>query len=128
MVIDEYGGLLGMVTLFNILESIIGEIPNMGEMVEEDDLKRADGSWLLDGSLPVDILKEILEQDRLPEEERIGYQTLGGLMMGRLGAIPTPGQFFDWNQLHFEVVEMDGRRVDKVLIRPVEKFVLPVEE
>jgi putative hemolysin len=119
LVIDEYGGLLGMVTLFNILEAIVGVIPDQGDPAAEEIVKRSDGSWFLDGMLPVDVLKEILELDSLPEEERVGYQTLGGLMMSRVGAIPVAGQFFEWNNYHFEVVEMDGRRVDKVLIKPI---------
>ena len=75
---------------------------------------------LLDGLLKVDELKEVLDIKELPEEERAGYQTLGGLVMSQLGAIPESGQFFDWNGLRFEVVDMDQRRVDKVLVRPIE--------
>ena len=119
LVIDEYGGLLGMVTLFDILKSIVGEIPGSGEPLEADKSQRPDGSWLLDGMLPVDVLKEILNQDSLPEEGRVGYQTLGGMLMSQIGTIPVTGQYFEWNNLHFEVAEMDGRRVDKVLIRPI---------
>jgi putative hemolysin len=128
LVIDEYGGLLGMVTLFDILESIVGAIPDKGDPVKEDVAIRADGSWLLDGMLRVDELKEFLRQDSLPEEGRIGYQTLGGLILSQVGSIPTPGQFFEWNNLHFEVVEMDGRRVGKVLIRPVKTEPVQTEE
>ncbi len=121
LVMDEYGGVLGLVTLFDVLESIVGEIPaGPGEANEPQVIRRPDGSLLLDGLLKVDELKEVLEIKELPEEERAGYQTLGGLVMSQLGAIPVSGQFFDWNGLRFEVVDMDQRRVDKVLVRPIE--------
>ncbi|HEY9076666.1 MAG TPA: hemolysin family protein [Anaerolineaceae bacterium] len=116
LVIDEYGGLLGMVTLFDVLQSIVGEIPMQGEEIEPMAVQREDGSWLMDGLLPVDELKEIIGVSELPEESRVGYQTVGGLMMTMIGAIPVSGQHFEWEGLHFEVVDMDGRRVDKVLI------------
>ncbi len=120
LVIDEYGGVLGLVTLFDILESIIGEITaNPGESFEPQVTRRPDGSLLLDGRLRVDVLKELLDIDELPEEDRIGYQTLGGLVMSQFGEIPISGQAFDWENFRFEVVDMDGRRVDKVLVQPV---------
>ena len=121
LVMDEYGGVLGLVTLFDILESIVGEIPaGPGEASEPQVIRRPDGSLLLDGLLKVDELKEVLDIKELPDEERAGYQTLGGLVMSQLGAIPVSGQSFDWNGLRFEVVDMDQRRVDKVLVRPIE--------
>jgi len=120
LVIDEYGGLLGMVTLVDILGSIVGEISSAGKLQEPPLVRRPDGSFLVDGLYQVDELKEVLELDELPEEDRIGYQTVGGLMMSQLGAIPVSGQSFDWKGWRFEVLDMDGRRVDKVLARLVE--------
>ena len=120
LVVDEFGGILGMVTLLDILKAIVGEIPRQGSEQEQLIVQRADGSWLVDGLTQVDELKEILDMDSLPEEARVGYQTLGGLMMSRLGNIPTVGQYFDWEDFRFEVVDMDGRRVDKVMITPAE--------
>ena len=120
LVIDEYGGVLGLVTLFDILEAIIGEISaNPGGPFEPQVIRRPDGSLLLDGRLRVDELKVLLDLDDLPEEDRIGYQTLGGLVMSQFGEIPISGQFFEWENLRFEVIDMDGRRVDKVLVQPV---------
>ncbi len=118
LVLDEYGGVLGMVTLIDILKSIVGDIPESDEAHEPLVVRRSDGSWLLDGLLRVDELKELLDLQSLPEEERVGYQTLGGLMMSQLNAIPTAGEYFDWENHRFEVVDMDGRRVDKVLVVP----------
>lgn len=120
LVIDEYGSVQGMVTLFDILQSLVGEIPSWpGGQQEPQIIHRPDGSLLLDGLLKVDELKDLLELDELPDEERAGYQTLGGLVMSQLGAIPVSGQSFDWRGLRFEVVDMDQRRVDKVLVSAV---------
>ncbi len=116
LVIDEYGGMLGLVTLSDIMSSIVGEMPGEGQTAAMQVTRREDGSWLMDGLLPVDELKDILDLDHLPGEERVGYQTLGGFVMSQLGSVPTPGQFYSCCGYRFEVVDMDGRRVDKVLI------------
>lgn len=117
-VIDEYGGVLGVATLIDILTALIGDIPEVGEEYEPLAFKRPDGSWLLDGMLRVDELKDILHLDNLPEEELLGYQTLGGMIMAYTGEIPSVGQSFVWQGYHFEVVDMDAFRVDKVLVIP----------
>ena len=119
LVIDEYGGLLGMVTLFDILVSIIGAISEPGQSVDPQAVQRPDGTWAIDGLMKVDEFKELMNLDELPDQDRVGYQTLGGLVMSQLGTIPSPGQFFDWNDLRFEVLTMDGRRVDKILVSRV---------
>jgi putative hemolysin len=118
LVIDEYGGLLGMVTINDILEGIVGNMPTVGEPVEPEAIQREDGSWLLDGLMPVDELEDLL-QIILPEEARGTYQTLGGFVMAQLGRIPVTADHFEWNRLHFEVMDMDGHRVDKVLVAPL---------
>ena len=119
LVIDEYGGLLGMVTLYDILTAIVGDIPTEGETDEPQVVQREDGSWLLDGLLAVDELKDLLDLPDMPEEDRVGFQTLGGFVMSQIGSIPSAGQHFDWENYRFEVMDMDGRRVDKVLVSPV---------
>lgn len=116
LVIDEYGGLLGFVTLFDVLEAIIGEIPSSDEKSEPEIVIREDGSYLLDGLLPVDEFKDLLDLDELPEEDKVGFQTVGGFVMNQIGSIPTTGQHFEWLNLRFEILDMDGRRVDKVLV------------
>jgi putative hemolysin len=120
LVIDEYGGLQGLVTLSDVLQAIIGDVPTPGESFEPQVVEREDGSYLFDGQLQIDELKDILDLDELPEEDHAGFQTLGGFMMNQLGEIPTAGQHFEWEGLRFEVVDMDGRRVDKVLVERLE--------
>ena len=116
LVIDEYGGFQGLVTLFDILESIVGDIPDAGGPVEPEVIQRDDGSWLVDGMLPVDEFKEIFRLSSLPSEGRGYYQTVGGFVMAHLGRVPEAGDNFEWSGLRFEVMDMDGFRVDKVLI------------
>jgi putative hemolysin len=116
LVIDEFGGLQGLVTIFDILESIVGDIPGEGEVVEPEVVRREDGSWLVDGKLPVDEFKELFRLSSLPDESRGYYQTLGGFVMSYLGRIPSATDHFEWGGLRFEVMDMDGFRVDKVLV------------
>ncbi len=119
LVIDEFSGVLGMVTLYDVLKSIVGSIPTAGEEEEIQILQREDGSWLLDGLLDIDDIKELLGIETLPEEDRVGFQTLGGFMMTMLDSIPEVGQYFDVYNMRFEIVDMDGKRVDKVLVHPI---------
>jgi len=117
LVTDEYGGIEGMITHNDILEDIVGNIPIAGEpSAEPQSQQREDGSWLVDGLLDIGSLKEIFEIEQLPDEEDRGYHTVGGFIMSQVHGIPIVGQYFEWRNLRFEVVDMDGRRVDKVLI------------
>lgn len=115
LVIDEHGSIQGLITEHDVLEAIVGDIPSWGESVEPEAVQRADGSWLLDGLMNIDEAKELLGIANLPDDERNNYQTLGGFIMSRLGVIPTTGACFRWGGFRFEVVDMDGRRVDKIL-------------
>ena len=115
LVIDEYGGLLGMITLFDVMEAIVGGISERGEPVEPEAVQREDGSWLIEGMMRIDEFKKMLDIDELPDEDRADYQTVGGFIMTEIGAIPTTGQNFECCGWRFEVVDMDGLRVDKVL-------------
>jgi putative hemolysin len=117
IVIDERGNCEGLVTLTDILEALVGEVPDLHTPPEEAQIvRRADGSWLVDGLLAADELKARLGSRELPDEQRGDYQTVGGLAIDRLGRIPTAGDRFDWGGFSFEVVDMDGLRVDKVLV------------
>lgn len=116
LVTDEYGGIQGMVTHNDILEAIVGYIHTAGVPAMPEATRREDGSWLLDGLLPIDKLKEIFDLEQLPDEEHAHYQTVGGFVMTQIRKIPMVGQRFEWGTLYFEVIDMDGRRVDKVLV------------
>lgn len=114
LVVDEYGEVLGLVTLQDVLEAVTGEfIPHNQE--EAWAVQREDGSWLLDGLIPLPELKDRLGLKTLPEEDKGRYHTLSGLMMWLLGRLPQTGDSADWEQWRLEVVDLDGKRVDKVL-------------
>lgn len=119
IVVDEYGTLVGLLTLNDIVEAIVGEIPAYGRADEPPIIKRNDGSYLLDGMLPLSDLKELFNITQLPHEDRKDFDTLGGFVMSRLGKIPTSGEHFIWDAFYFEVVDMDGRRIDKVLAKKI---------
>ncbi len=118
VVVDEYGVIQGMVTDTDILESIVGDLPANDEPEEPEAIQRDDGSWLLDGMLPIERLKKLLDIEKLPDEELADYQTVGGFIIYYLESIPMAGEWFECGGLRFEVVDMDGRRVDKVLVTP----------
>jgi putative hemolysin len=118
LVVDEYGGIEGLVTHHDILEAIAGDIPFEGKPTDPKAVQRHDGSWLLDGMLSIDEFKEIFQLEDLPGEKRDAYQTLGGFVFTRMGRIPLVTDSFEWNGLRIEVVDMDGKRIDKVLVKP----------
>jgi putative hemolysin len=124
LVVDEYGGIERLITHHDILEAISGEIPFSETKVERRAIQRPDGSWLLDGMLPVEEFKEIFNLDSLPGENKDAYQTLGGFVFTQLGRVPNTGDHFHWHDLRFEIVDMDGKRIDKLLVtttRPASK-------
>ncbi len=116
VVVDRQRATQGIVTLTDVLESIAGEFPEPGEEYESPITLREDGSLLVDGSLPLDELEDRLRLPGLSEETR--YDTVAGLVLQQLGHVPQPGETFVYRNTRFEVLDMDGRRVDKVLIWP----------
>lgn len=115
MVIDEYGAVEGLVTMNDLLEEIVGDLPAAGQ-VRRQFVVREDGSFLLDGELAVIDLVDLLNLASLPKDESGSYQTLGGFVLARLERIPTEGDKFKWDGHTFEIMDMDGRRIDKVLV------------
>ena len=113
-VVDEYGVVQGLMTPHDLLEAITGEL-QPGAQADAWATRRADGSWLLDGLMPVSELKARLEIRDLPEEERGRYNTVAGLLLALSGHLPQVGERIDCGQWLFEVVDLDGRRIDKVL-------------
>jgi putative hemolysin len=116
LVTDEYGSVQGLVTHNDILESIVGNMPTRGEAPAPGVVRRDDGSWLVDGLMSIEDLREALNLPELPGEDEGAYQTLGGFVLHQMTSIPTAGQSFEWERWRFEVMDMDGRRVDKMLI------------
>lgn len=117
LVVDEYGSLLGVVTATDVLETIVGELAGPEGPAEPEVVTREDGTWLVDGALNVDRLAELLDLGGPPEAGE--FHTVAGFVLWRLGHIPETGESFEWNGFRFEVVDMDGRRIDKVLVSPV---------
>lgn len=119
LVVDEFGGVQGMVTLIDILEAIVGDLPDQLRRSQPEAKRREDGSWLVDATLAIPDLKELLKLRELPGEGHAEFQTLGGFVVTQLGRIPSAGDYFDWNGWRFEVMDMDRQRVDKVLLARV---------
>jgi putative hemolysin len=115
MVVDEYGGVQGLLSLHDLVEAITGELGEPPEGADEA-VQRADGSWLLDGALPIHEVRSLLHTGPFPGEDAGDFETLGGFLMASLGRIPDVGDTFDWDNRRFEVVDMDGRRIDRVLV------------
>ena len=122
VVLDEYGGFSGMITPYDLLNELVGDVTNIGEEPndEEEVLVRDDGSWSFDGMIDIEEFKETIGVKELPDEARIGYQTLAGFILSQTGSIPAAGYSFDWTDFHFEIVDMDGLRIDRVFVNRIE--------
>jgi putative hemolysin len=118
LIMDEYGGFEGLVTTNDILDALVGELPEAGEAADYEAVEREDGSWLIDGMLPVEEFQDLFNIKEMPGEERAIYETLGGFVMMQMERVPHAGDRFEWSGFTFEVVDMDGLRVDKILLVP----------
>ncbi|MGL5940430.1 MAG: hemolysin family protein [Waterburya sp.] len=127
LVTDEYGGIEGLVTLTDLMEAIVGDLPLIETQEEPMAIQREDGSWLLDGLLAIDEFRGIFNDKSLPEMQIHVYHTLGGFVMHSLMHIPQSGEHFEWGGLWFEVMDMDGTRVDKVLVTPIQRKIPETE-
>ena len=122
LVVDEYGDIAGLVTLNDLLGAVVGRAAapavETGSNASADApiMRRDDGSWLIDGALGVDDLRELTGIARLPHEEDDDYRTAAGMIMTQFGHIPQPAEHFDWAGYRFEVVDLDGARIDKILV------------
>lgn len=122
LVVDEYGELEGLVSLTDVLTSIVGELPAADESEEPDAVRRDDGSWLIDGAMTVERLNGLFDLDELPGSDSGGFHTVGGFVMHQLGSVPRVADHFECQGLRFEVVDMDRHRVDKVLVTMLPDF------
>ncbi len=119
IVLNEYGGTEGMVTLEDVMEEIVGEIRDEHRRAgDQEFVRRDDGSWLIDGGATITALMDRLDLDEDEALENRDFNTLGGLILDQLGRIPSIGDAVAWNGLRLEVVDMDGKRIDRVLIEP----------
>ncbi len=117
LVVDEYGEILGLVTLTDVALAVLGRhAQTVNESGEAAIVQRADGSWLVDAAVPIEDLREVLGGGALPHENEQEYRTAAGMIIAHFGRIPQVGEFFSWNAFRFEVVDLDGARVDKLLV------------
>jgi putative hemolysin len=119
LVVDEYGDIQGLVTINDLLGAVLGRIETDESDADDEDrvVRRHDGSYLVDGSLSIEDLRELLILSVLPGEQDHDYNTTAGMMIARFGRIPHPGEHFEWSGWRFEVVDLDGARIDKLLIQ-----------
>ena len=128
IVIDEYGGTAGIITLIDVLEAIVGDIPDDEAKNEKSAVKRKDGTWLVEGMIGIQDLKDLFNISTMPHEKDGGYQTLGGMIMMSVGRIPRETDVVLWQGWRFEVMDMDGHRVDKVLVTPPKNLREPAKD
>jgi magnesium and cobalt exporter, CNNM family len=122
LVVDEYGAFEGVVTLDDIMQSLVGDIAEPGTAGNAEVVRREDGSWLVDGMVPIDQVKDLTGLTYLPGEETGEFHTLGGFLMAQMNRIPAVADHIMLDGFRFEVMDMDGRRVDRVLIAPQKRL------
>lgn len=120
LIVDEYGDIQGMVTLTDVMSALVGDVGVIGEEEDPDAVQREDGSWLLDGGVALERFRDLMETHlRFPGEEAGAYHTLAGFMLYQLGYIPKVAETAAWGDYRFEVLDMDGNRIDKLLVTHV---------
>nr|WP_294999276.1 hemolysin family protein [uncultured Methanobrevibacter sp.] len=117
LVVDEFGSVEGLITLNDLLEGIVGDIPGIDEDEEPKAVQRLDGNWLIDGRFPIEKFKELFDlKENLPDEEEDGYTTLAGFILSLSGTIPNEGEKYDCGRFIFEIIDLDGHQIDKILV------------
>jgi putative hemolysin len=122
---DEYGSIVGLITLHDVMEAILGDFPSADERLKPAARKRDDGSWLIDGMIEIERVETALPGFRLHAEDHGDFRTLAGFMIKHLGHVPREGETFESQGYIFEVLDMDGHRVDKVLVIPTPSKTAP---
>ena len=121
MIVDEYGDIQGMVTLTDVMNALVGEVTPTHDHAQPDAVQREDGSWFVDGGMVLDRFRDLTGTGiRFPDEDDGAYHTLAGFLLYQLGVIPRAGDRLDWDGWRFEVADMDGNRIDRLLVAPVE--------
>ena len=117
LIVDEYGDIQGMVTLSDVMSALVGDVAVGGEECDADAVQRQDGSWLLDGGVALDRFRDLLETNAsFPGEDNGAYHTLAGFVLYQLGYIPKAADVVEWASFRFEVMDMDGNRIDRILV------------
>lgn len=118
LVVDEFGSVEGLITLNDLLEGIVGDIPAIDKIDEPTASQRDDGTWLIDGRYNIDNFKELFDFDEeLPYEKEDNFTTLAGFILSLSGTIPDEKDKYDWNRFKFEIIDIDGHQIDKVLVK-----------
>ena len=128
LVVDEYGALDGLVTVNDIVEAVFGQLPSQTHEYEPSIVEREDGSFLVDGTLPIEDFQDLLNISDFDNDDKNDYQTLAGFIINHLGRFPEVAERFEWSNHLFEIVDMDGHRVDKVLVTPPAKSIIDDSE
>ena len=117
LVVDEFGSVEGLITLNDLLEGIVGDIPGIDEEDEPEAIQRDDGTWLIDGRFQIDRFKKLFDfNDMLPDEEEDNFTTLAGFILSISGTIPDEEDKYEWDRFIFEIIDIDGHQIDKVLV------------
>ncbi len=117
LVVDEFGSVEGLITLNDLLEGLVGDIPGIDEEDEPQAMQREDGTWLIDGRYPIDRFKELFDfKDKLPDEDEDNYTTLAGFILSLSGTIPNENDKYECGRFIFEIIDIDGHQIDKVLV------------
>ena len=119
LVTDEFGSIVGLVTLHDVMEAIVGDFPSAEERLRPKAVRRDDGSWLMDAMIEIEQVEKVLPGLTFGDEESKDYQTLAGFIVKHLGRVPKEGEAFESQGYVFEILDMDRHRVDKVLVMPV---------
>ena len=116
LAVDEFGSVEGLITLNDLLEGIVGDIPGIDETDDPMATQRLDGTWLIDGRFQIDKFKELFDYEKeFPYEKEDQYTTIAGFILSLSGKIPDEKEIYDWDRFHFEILDIDGHQIDKFL-------------